>query len=76
MGGNSTVTITSFDEGEQRPLEIVHLNVYDKPVTSPVAVVAAAFGLVMVAIPDTTLQTPVPVIGVFALKLATALQIS
>ena len=59
-----TVMTTSSVEGEQGALEIVHLNVADAPITNPVTPEVGDEGVVIVAVPETTDQFPVPTVGV------------
>ena len=70
VGGRSTFITTSSVEAGHVPFEIVHLNVYELPDVKPVTVVEAAFGLVMVAVPETTDHTPVPTEGALAESVA------
>lgn len=62
------VNTTSSEELVQLPLDMVHRNVTVLPATSPVTAEAGSAGLTMVAVPDTTFQTPLPVTGVFPAK--------
>jgi hypothetical protein len=48
----------------QIPFDIVHLNVADVPAAIPVTVEVAEFVVVIVAVPLTTVQRPVPLVGV------------
>ena len=50
----------------QLPLLTVHLNVALVPAVTPVMVVVREVASVIVALPDTTLQLPVPVTGAVA----------
>jgi len=50
----------------QAPLLMVHLKVTLAPTVSPVIVVVGLLAVVMVAVPLTILQLPVPVVGVLA----------
>ena len=43
---------------------------YEFPAVKPVTVVEAEFGFVIVAEPETMLQTPVPIVGEFAESVA------
>ena len=45
---------------------MVHLNVALAPTVSPVIVVVGLLAVVIVAVPDTTVHVPVPVVGVLA----------
>ena len=64
MVGNASITmVTSSLEAAQAPFVIVHLNVTLEPTLIPVTVELAEFGVVMVAVPDVTLQVPLPVTG-------------
>ena len=60
--------------GVQVPLLIVHTNVFT-PVVKPVTPLVGLVGVVTVAVPAVTVQSPVPIIGVFAAKVDVALQI-
>lgn len=60
------VITTSSVEGVQPELEIVHLKVALVPAETPVTVVVAEDVEVIVAVPETTDQAPVPEVGVFA----------
>ena len=60
--------------GVQVPLLIVHTNVFT-PVVKPVTPLVGFVGVVTVAVPAVTVQTPVPIIGVLAASVAIALQI-
>ena len=67
-GGASTVIIISSEEGLQDPLDIVHRNVAEEPTNNPVTSEVGEAGVVMLAVPDTTVQTPVPTEAVFPAK--------
>ena len=54
----------------QAPLLIVHLNVALAPTVKPVIVVVGLLAVVIVAVPDTTLQLPVPVVAVLPAMVA------
>ncbi len=54
----------------QAPLLIVHLKVALAPTVKPVIVVVGEPDVVIVAVPDTTLQLPVPVVAVLAAMVA------
>ncbi len=58
----SFCTVTSSN-AEQVPLVTVHFNVTLVPATTPVMVVVGEFRSVMVAVPLTTVHTPVPTDG-------------
>ena len=60
--------------GVHVPLLIVQVNVFT-PVVKPVTPDVGLVGVVTVAVPAVTVQTPVPIIGVFAAKVDVALQI-
>ena len=62
------VMVTSSLELAQAPLLIVHLNVALAPTVMPVTVLVAEDGVVIVAVPDTTLHSPVPVAGALPAK--------
>jgi hypothetical protein len=70
VGNRSTVTVTSSVEGGQTPFEIVQRKTYVDPADKPVTAVVAEFGLEIVAVPETTLHTPVPTEGVLAESVA------
>ena len=50
----------------QTPFVTVHFKVAELPAATPVTVVAGEFGVVMEAVPLTTVHTPVPGLGLFA----------
>ena len=54
----------------QAPLAIVHRSVAVVPGTKPVSPDDGDDGVVMVAVPDTTLQLPVPITGVLPERVA------
>ena len=60
--------------GVQVPFVIVQVKVFT-PVVNPVTPDVGLVGVVTVAVPAVTVQTPVPIIGVFAAKVDVALQI-
>ena len=60
--------------GGQVPLPIVHTKVFT-PVVKPVTPLVGLVGVVTVAVPAVTVQTPVPITGVFAAKVAVGEQI-
>jgi len=64
------VIITSSVEGVQGGLEIVHRKVAVPGTAKPVTPEVGEEGVVMVAVPDTTLHAPVPIVGVFPAKVA------
>ena len=68
MGTSATLIITSSVEEVQAPLAMVHLKVAVPPTTSPVKVEVGEEAVVIVAVPDTTVQVPVPVAGVLPAK--------
>ena len=57
---------TSSVEEVQVPLEMVHLSVAVVPAAKPVMVVVGEAGEVMVAVPVTSDQVPVPTTGALA----------
>lgn len=59
-----TFIITSSVEAVHGALLIVHLNVFG-PIANPVTPEVGLPGVVMVAVPDTTDQAPVPTVAVF-----------
>ena len=64
------VIVTSDVEDGQEPLLIVHLIVEEPPTVKPVTPEVGSPGVVTVAVPLTTDQRPVPVVGVFAANVA------
>ena len=60
--------VTSSLELPQAPLLIVHLNVELPPIVSPVTPELGEPGVVTVAVPDITLQLPVPTVAVLPAK--------
>ena len=66
VGNTSKLIVTvSLDDGHA-PLEIVHCKMYVEPDVSPVTVVVGELGLVIFAIPEIIVHTPVPIVGVLA----------
>ena len=62
----STWIVIVLDVDEQVPAEVMfHCNTF-VPRPKPLTVVVAELELVNAAVPDTTLQVPVPVVGVLA----------
>ena len=61
---------TSSTEDAQAGLDIVHLNVALDPIAKPVTPELAEAGVVMVAVPENTVQVPVPTAGVLPPKVA------
>src|SRR5690606_25585756 len=57
------VSTTWSTLGVQVPFSTRHSRVTEVPAGTPVMVVLNAFGLVIVAVPDTTLHVPVPITG-------------
>ena len=68
MAGAAMFMVMSSVEDAQAPLLMVHLNVALLPIVRPVTVELAELAVVIVAVPDTTLQVPVPIAGTFAAK--------
>ena len=68
VGGDATFMITSSLELAQAPLLIVHLKVTLAPTVNPVIADVAELAVVIVAVPDTTLHSPVPVVGALPAK--------
>ena len=60
--------------GAQVPLLMVHTNVFN-PVVIPVTPELGLVGVVTVPVPANTVQTPVPITGVLAAKVADGAQI-
>ena len=60
--------------GGQVPFVIVHTKVFT-PVVKPVTPLVGDVGVVTVAVPAVTVQSPVPTTGAFAAKVAVAEQI-
>ena len=65
VGRADTFMVTSSLVLPQPPLLIVHLKVTLAPAVKPVTVVVADVGVVIVAVPDTTVHSPVPTVAVF-----------
>ena len=59
--------------GGQVPFVIVHTNVFT-PVVNPVTPLVGDVGVVTVAVPAVTVQSPVPTTGALAAKVAVAEQ--
>ena len=66
VGKAKFVTVTSSVLAVQFPFSTRHSNVTDVPAVTPVTVVVADAGLVIVALPETMLQVPVPMTGTVA----------
>src|SRR5690606_16734256 len=66
-GGSWLIRSMSSELGVHPPLLIVQRNVAVVPTGTPVIVVVGEVGFVIVAVPDTTVQAPVPTTGVLAL---------
>ena len=60
--------------GAQVPLLIAHTNVFN-PVVNPVTPLVGDVGTVTTPVPAITVQSPVPVVGVLAARVAVGLQI-
>ena len=70
MGDLSTEITTSSVEAGHTPLEMVQRKVAEAPLTNPVNPDIGDAGVVMVTVPATTDQEPVPVAGAFPAKVA------
>ena len=64
------VITTSSVEGVQGELDIVHRRVAVPGTAKPVTPEVGELGVVIVAVPETTLHVPVPTVGVFPAKVA------
>ena len=64
------VITTSSKESAHGELEIVHRKVAVPGTANPVTPEVGELGVVMVAVPETTLHAPVPAVGVFPDKVA------
>ena len=69
VGGVSLKITISSVEGVHKPFEIVQRNVLD-PKLNPVTPDVGELGVVIVALPVITVQTPVPTIGILAARVA------
>ena len=74
VGNWSTLMVTASLLGVQVPLLIVQIKVFT-PVVNPVTPDVGEPGVVTVAVPAVTVQTPVPITGVLAAKVDVAIQI-
>jgi MFS superfamily sulfate permease-like transporter len=74
VGFASTLIVTKSSEGEQVPFEILHLKTF-APTLNPVTADVGKFTFVIVPVPETKDQVPVPVVGVFPVKLDELAQI-
>ena len=70
VAGEATLIITSSNDDAQAPLLMVHLNVALEPIVKPVKPDVGDDGVVIVAVPATTLQLPVPTAGVLPARVA------
>ena len=66
VGVARLVTVTWSVLAVQVPFSTFHSSVTEVPAATPVTVVVADAGLVTVALPETTVQVPVPVAGTVA----------
>jgi hypothetical protein len=73
VGFGSRITVTVLLEEGQLPLEIVHTKRF-VPMLKPFTALLGEEGLETVAVPAVTVQSPVPVVGVFAASVAEAAQ--
>ncbi len=71
VAGAATFMITLSLDAVHGLLEIVHTKVA-LPVVKPLTPDNGSFGSVIVAVPDTTLHTPVPTVGVLPARVVTA----
>ena len=69
LGGLRILITTSLNDVHE-PLEVVHLKVADEPIANPVNPDVGDVGVVIVAVPETKVHTPVPVVGVFPASVA------
>lgn len=67
------VSVTVLVEFGQGGFEIVHINTF-APAPNPVTVVVGDPGVVIVPVPLTNVQVPVPVVGAFPASVALLLQ--
>jgi hypothetical protein len=65
VGSALTDITTSSVDAVQGAFDMVHLKVADEPITKPVTPDVGDDGVVIVAVPETTDQAPVPTVGVF-----------
>ncbi len=70
VGGAAILMVTSSVDAAQAGLLIVHRNVTLLPIVKPVNPLVGLLGLVIVAVPDVTVHTPVPIAGVFPARVA------
>ena len=66
--------ITSSVDEVHPPLAIVHLNVF-APTPNPVTPDVALVGVVIVAVPETTVHVPVPIVAVLPASVVEVAQI-
>ncbi len=66
VAGAAILIVTLSMDAVHGLLLMVHLNTTLDPTVIPVNVDAGSFSVVMVAVPDTMLQAPVPTAGMFA----------
>ena len=70
VGNWSMVIVTSSAASEQAPSDTVHLKVADAPMTNPVTPEVAKEGVVIVAVPEVIVHTPVPTAGTLPARVA------
>jgi hypothetical protein len=68
VGFASTLIVIKSSEGGQVPFEIRHLKIF-APMLNPVTTDDGEFGDEGIPVPETKDQVPVPVVGVFPVKL-------
>ena len=61
---------TSSELAVQVPFVTVHLNVEEAPGVKPSTAEVGLLGLVIVPVPETNVQTPVPIVGAVAANVA------
>ena len=70
VGRALMVITTSSEEEVQEPFETVQRKVADAPIANPVTSEVGDAGVVMVAVPEITVHSPVPTVGVFPASVA------
>ena len=73
VGGTSLIIVTVDVDGGHVPLDIVHWNEF-APNANPVITEVGEEGVVTIPLPETSVHTPVPTVGVFPAKVAVEAQ--
>jgi hypothetical protein len=70
VGNKSELMVTRLLVDKQSGLEMVQRKVTDVPGVKPLIVLVGEFGLLIIALPETIVQRPVPTSGVLPARVA------